>query len=147
MSLQVSMLEDSFDIIAPRREELVERFYDRLFATAPELEPLFSETNMVRQHQILLGALVLLRKSLRNLSAIVPALRLLGARHAIYGVLPEYYPIVGSALLATMAEIGQDAWAPEYTDAWRAAYQVVQETMLSGAPVAPSMSPVSSTIN
>ncbi len=132
MSLPISVLEDSFDLVAPRGEELVERFYDRVFATAPELKSLFGDTNMVRQRQMLLGALVLLRKSLRNLDAIVPTLRLLGARHATYGVLPEHYPIIGSALVGTMAEIGEGEWVPEYTRAWTDAYQVVQQTMLSG---------------
>jgi len=132
VSLPISVLEDSFDLVAPRGEELVERFYDRVFATAPELKSLFGDTNMVRQRQMLLGALVLLRKSLRNLNAIVPTLRSLGARHATYGVLPEHYPIIGSALLGSMAEIGEGEWVPEYTRAWTAAYEVVQQTMLSG---------------
>jgi hemoglobin-like flavoprotein len=132
VSLPISVLEDSFDLVAPRGEELVERFYDRVFATAPELKSLFGDTNMVRQRQMLLGALVLLRKSLRNLNAIVPTLRSLGARHATYGVLPEHYPIIGSAWLGSMAEIGEGEWVPEYTRAWTAAYEVVQQTTLSG---------------
>lgn len=136
MSLQINLLEDSFDLVAPRGEELVERFYDRLFMTAPELKALFGNTNMVRQRQMLLGALVLLRKSLRNLDAIVPTLQALGARHATYGVLPEHYPIVGAALLGTMIEIGERRWIPEYTEAWLDAYDVVQQTMLSAARAA-----------
>ena len=40
---------------------------------------------------MLLGALVLLRKSLRNLDPIVPKLRELGARHVAYGAVPEHY--------------------------------------------------------
>ena len=132
MSLPINLLEESFDLVAPRGEELVDRFYDRLLTSAPEPKSLFVETNMVRQRQMLLGALVLLRKSLRNLDAIVPALQSMGARHATYGVLPEHYPLVGSALIGTMAEIGEGEWVPEYTEAWTDAYQVVQQTMLSG---------------
>jgi hemoglobin-like flavoprotein len=133
MSLQIAVLEESFDLVAPRAEELIERFYEHLFAIAPEVRPLFAGTDMPRQRQMLLGALVLLRKSLRNLGAIVPALQALGARHATYGVRPEHYPIVGAALLASLAEIGGSAWVDEYTRAWADAYQVVQDTMLSGA--------------
>jgi hemoglobin-like flavoprotein len=132
------VLEDSFDLVAPRGEELVERFYDRVFATAPELKSLFASTNMPRQRQMLLGALVLLRKSLRNLEGVVPTLRTLGARHATYGVLPEHYPIIGTALLSTMAEIAGNAWLADYTEAWTAAFQVVQDTMLSGANGSPN---------
>jgi hemoglobin-like flavoprotein len=136
VSLPVNLLEESFDLIAPRGEELIERFYDRLFATAPELHALFHHADMARQRQMLLGTLIVLRKSLRNLSPIVPALQNLGARHVGYGVLPEHYPIVGSALLQSMEEIGGKDWRPEYTQAWAAAYQVVQDTMLSGAAAA-----------
>jgi hemoglobin-like flavoprotein len=141
MSLQIDILEESFDLVAPRGEELVERFYERLFEIAPEARPLFASTNMPRQRQMLLGALVMLRKSLRNLGAIVPALQGLGARHATYGARPEHYPIVGTALLATMAEIGGGAWLDEYTRAWADAYQVVQDTMLSGAAQVASATP------
>ena len=133
MPLQIGLLEESFDLVAPRAEDLVERFYERLFAIALEVRPLFAGTDLPRQRQMLLGALVLLRKSLRNLGAIVPALQAMGARHATYGVRPEHYPIVGAALLASLAEVGGSAWVDEYTQAWADAYQVVQDTMLSGA--------------
>jgi hemoglobin-like flavoprotein len=52
---------------------------------------------------MLLGALVLLRKSLRDLDAIVPKLRELGVRHVRYGARPEHYPVVGEALIGAMA--------------------------------------------
>ena len=82
---------------------------------------------------MLLGALVLLRKSSRDLDAIVPKLRELGARHVAYGARPEHYPVVGQALIAAMAEIAGDAWRPEYERAWAAAFEVVAGAMLDGA--------------
>jgi hemoglobin-like flavoprotein len=136
MSPPIAILEESFDVVATRGEELIERFYERLFDSAPEVRPLLAETDMPRQRQMLLGALVLLRKSLRNLASIVPALQALGARHATNGVRPEHYPIVGTALLSSLAKIGGSAWRCEYTRAWADAYFVVQETMLSGVPKA-----------
>jgi methyl-accepting chemotaxis protein len=143
MSLQIAILEESFDLIAPRGEALVERFYERLFAFAPEVRPLFVGTDPRRQRQMLLATLVLLRKSLRNLAAIEPALRAMGARHVNYGVRPEQYPIVGTTLLAAMAEIGGSAWTAEYTRAWMDAYQVVQDMMLNGAAEADQSSAIS----
>jgi nitric oxide dioxygenase len=87
---------------------------------------------------MLLGALVLLRKSLRNLDAIVPRLRELGARHVAYGAEPDHYPVVGQVLIASMAEIAADAWRPEYERAWAAAFDVVAGAMLAGASASPS---------
>lgn len=65
MSLDLQALEASFDLVAPRGDELMDDFYARLFAAAPAVKPLFP-TDMKKQKTMLLGALVLLRKSLRN---------------------------------------------------------------------------------
>src|SRR3712207_5412272 len=104
MLLDLDSLEASFDLVAPHGEALVDVFYDRLFAAAPAVMPLFARTDLPRQKTMLLGALVLLRKSLRDLDAIVPTLRELGARHVAYGAQPEHYPVVGRVLIASMAQ-------------------------------------------
>jgi hemoglobin-like flavoprotein len=133
MSLDLEALETSFDLVAPRGDELMDVFYARLFAAAPVVKPLFAGTDMSRQKSMLLGALVLLRKSLRDLGPIVPKLREMGARHVAYGAQPEYYPVVGEVLIASMAEVAGDAWRPEYARAWAAAYEVVAGAMIDGA--------------
>jgi hemoglobin-like flavoprotein len=132
MSLDLEALETSFDLVAPRGDELMDEFYARLFAAAPAVRPLFPE-DMGRQKAMLLGALVLVRKSLRNLEAIVPKLRELGARHVAYGARPEHYPVVGATLIASMAAIAGDEWKPEFEAAWSAAFDVVAGVMIEGA--------------
>ena len=77
--------------------------------------------------------MVLLRKSLRDLDAIVPTLRSLGARHVAYGARPEHYPVVGSVLIAAMAGVAGEDWRPEYEQAWSAAFEVVASVMIDGA--------------
>ncbi len=131
--MNIETLETSFDAVAPRGEELVEVFYDRLFERAPGVRPLFDHVDLRKQRSMLLAALVLLRKSLRNLDAIAPKLRELGARHVAYGATPEAYPIVGEVLIASMAQVAGDAWRDEYAAAWAEAYGVVQALMLEGA--------------
>ena len=133
MPLELDTLETSFDLVAADGEALVDAFYARLFAVVPAVEPLFARTDMRRQKSMLLAALVLLRKSLRNLDAIVPTLRRLGACHVAYGARPEHYPVVGEVLIASMAEVAGDAWRPEYERAWAVAYDVVATVMLDGA--------------
>jgi hemoglobin-like flavoprotein len=112
-------------------------FYKRLFATAPAVKPLFAGSDLRRQKAMLLGTLVLLRKSLRDLDAIVPKLRALGARHVAYGAQPDHYPVVGEVLIAAMGEIAGEAWRPEYERAWAAAFDVVAGAMLDGASSVP----------
>lgn len=132
MTLDLDALETSFDLVAPRGDELMDEFYSRLFAAAPAVRPLFP-TDMKRQKVMLLGALVLLRKSLRNLEPIVPKLRELGARHVAYGARPEHYPVVGATLIAAMAAVAGEEWRSDYERAWRSAFDVVAGVMLEGA--------------
>ncbi len=133
MNLNLEALETSFDLVASRGDELMDAFYSRLFVAAPAVIPLFAGTDMKRQKAMLLSTLVLLRKSLRDLDAIVPKLRELGARHVAYGARPEHYPVVGATLIASMAAIAGEHWKPEYERAWAAAFDVVAAAMIDGA--------------
>ena len=131
--MNLTALETSFDLIAPRGDELMDAFYAGLFTAAPAVEPLFAGVDLKRQKTMLLGTLVLLRKSLRNLDAILPKLRELGARHVAYGALPEHYPVVGEALIAAMKTVAGPAWTLEYEQAWSEAFGVVAAVMIEGA--------------
>src|SRR3954470_7797838 len=122
MHLDLETLETTFDLVAPRGEELMDVFYARLFAAAPAVRPLFDGTDLDRQKGMLLSTLVLLRRSLHNIDAIVPTLRALGARHVAYGAKPEHYFVVGEVLIASLAEIAGQAWRPEHAIAWAAAF-------------------------
>ena len=133
MNLNLDALETSFDHIAPRGDELMDVFYARLFAAAPSVKPLFEGTDLRRQKAMLLAALVLLRRSLRDLDSVTPALRELGARHVRYGAQPAHYPVVGQVLISSMAHVAGDAWTPEYEQAWTEAFAVVAGAMLEGA--------------
>lgn len=57
----------------------------------------------------------------------------LGANHIGYGVLPEHYPIVGQALLETLATALGDAFTPELKEAWTGVYGFITASMLKGA--------------
>jgi len=136
MNLDLQALETSFDLVAARGDDLMDEFYGRLFEAAPAVKPLFADTDLPRQKAMLLGTLVLLRKSLRDLDAIVPKLRELGARHAAYGAEPEHYPVVGKVLIAAMASVAGAAWQPEHERAWSQAFAIVAGAMLEGTGTA-----------
>jgi hemoglobin-like flavoprotein len=130
--LDLDALETSFDLVAPRGDELMDEFYSRLFAAAPAVRPLFS-ADMGRQKAMLLSALVLVRKSLRDLDSLVPTLRRLGARHVDYGARPEHYAVVAETLIASLASVAGPDWEPRYEHAWRGALEIVAALMIEGA--------------
>jgi hemoglobin-like flavoprotein len=133
MAIDVEMLEESFDLVAPQGDELMRVFYENLFRAAPAVQPLFAKVDMDGQRAALLNMLLVLRESLRDLDDIVPDLEELGARHVDYGAKAEHYPVVGEVLIGSMEQVAGDAWKPEYTAAWAEAFPVVQGVMLSGA--------------
>ena len=113
----------------------VATFYDKLFAEFPQTRGFFTSTDMKEQQKKLLGALALVVQNLRKPDVLAGALKGLGQRHAMYGVCPEHYPIVGAVLLESFATFLRKRWTPELRDAWADAYQAVCSLMLEGAAV------------
>jgi nitric oxide dioxygenase len=136
MTLQIELLETSFQAIAPRGEAFVTAFYERLFTNYPQTRAFFASTNMKEQRKKLLGALILVIQNLRKPEVLTSALQVLGQRHVKYGVRPEHYPIVGTILLETFSDFLGDDWTPEYQDAWAQAYEAICSIMLEGTGVA-----------
>jgi nitric oxide dioxygenase len=135
MTLQIELLESSFQAVAPRGEEFVTAFYERLFTSFPQTRAFFASTDMKEQRKKLLGALALVIQNLRKPEVLTSALQGLGQRHVSYGVLPEHYPIVGGVLLETFSDVLGDRWTPAYHEAWAQAYEAICALMLQGASV------------
>jgi hemoglobin-like flavoprotein len=132
MSLDLKALTTSFDLVAPRGDELMNDFFSRLVATVPAVRPLFP-ADLERQKTIVLAMLALLRESLHNLDEIAPTLHKVGACNAAYGARAEHYPRVGAKLIASMAAIAGQDWKPEYEREWSAAFEIIAAEMLQGA--------------
>ncbi len=125
----------SFARLAPRAEELVTRFYERLFAREPALRALFPP-DMREQRLKLAAALQLVIDNLRAPDKLVEMLEALGRRHASYAALPEHFDAVGRALLEALEELEGDAWAPATARAWAGAYAQLAEAMRRGLEAA-----------
>ncbi|MEG3841043.1 pentapeptide repeat-containing protein [Microcoleus sp. herbarium14] len=135
MSLNVELLEQSFEKVKPHADEFAASFYEKLFTTHPELKPLFTTTDMALQQKKLINALVLVVENIRSPEALEPVLNALGGRHIGYGVIPKYYGPVGEALLSAFEQSLQQDWTPEVKLAWTDAYRAITALMLKGAGV------------
>ena len=89
--------------------------------------------DMTEQRKKLMATLAVVVNGLTNLEAVLPAASALAKRHVGYGAKPEYYPVVGGALIDAMAAVAGDAWTPEIEQAWAGAYAVVAGAMIDGA--------------
>jgi hemoglobin-like flavoprotein len=70
---------------------------------------------------------------LTDLPSVLPAASALAKRHVAYGARPEHYPVVGDALLWTLARGLGPQWTPEVAAAWTAAYTTLSGFMIEQA--------------
>lgn len=129
---QVTLVQTSFEKVAPIAAQAATLFYGRLFQTAPEVRPLFKGA-MDQQGRKLMATLGTVVRSLDRLDAVLPAARALAVRHVDYGVRPDHYAPVGAALLWTLEQGLGAGFTPETAEAWRAAYDMLSTEMIGAA--------------
>lgn len=132
MSLNPTILRDSFELVVDRRPDLTIRFYEILFERNPALAPMFRGDRSA-QAKMLAGAIAAVLDHLDDASWLTTTLGDLGARHVGYGVTNEMYDQVGDALLATLAEVAAEAWTAEVAEQWTLAYGAIAGLMQAGA--------------
>ena len=130
--LKVELLESSLELIAAQGDQLVERFYEGLFETAPAFRSLFA-SDLEGQKQELLCALDTIINSLREPKKLTTYRESLAKQDGDDGGEPAQYDVVAEVLLATMAELAGDAWSDELQSAWAEALTTVKDLMLAGA--------------
>lgn len=129
---QITLVQDSFAMVEPIAETAAEIFYADLFATAPEVRPLF-KGNMNEQGMKLMATLGVVVKGLRDLDRIVPAAEGLAVRHVAYGVEAPHYDAVGASLIRTLEQGLGSAFTPEVREAWLGAYGTLAGVMKAAA--------------
>ncbi|MFI0352159.1 globin domain-containing protein [Actinomadura sp. 9N407] len=119
-------------MLEPVADKATAYFYGRLLAGNPRLRALFPPTMDVQRDR-LFHALTRIVWSIDNPDALAGYLGGLGRDHRKYGVLPEHYPAVGEALIATLRRFCGNGWTAEAEDAWTTGYRVASELMIAAA--------------
>jgi len=116
---------------------LTRRFYDLLFEAEPSARALFR--HLPETESKFAEELGVLAACLNDLDRFEARALSLGARHRGYGVASRHYAAASGALVQALAERLGDAFTEEAAAAWRAAFDLVAETMMAGA-AAPDLS-------
>jgi len=128
----IQLVKESWKKVVPIADQAAALFYDRLFELDPTVKPMF-KGDMKSQGRKLTAMINTAVVNLSNLSSIVGAVEDLGRRHVGYGVQPEHYDTVGSALLWTLEQgLGED-FTPETKGAWAEAYATLAAVMQTAA--------------
>ncbi len=135
---QIALVQSTWAKVVPIKETAAELFYGRLFELDPKLRALF-KGDIKEQGRKLMTMINVAVGSLDKLDAIVPAVKDLGRRHDGYGVKPQDYATVATALLWTLEKGLGDAFTPAVQTAWTETYMVLAKTMQTAeAPAVPA---------
>ena len=113
-------------------EPLAADFYERAFALDPALSEMFTTDALVQRARFA-AELDEIVHSIRSIDTFAPAAMALGARHRGYGVKASHYRLMGQALMASLAAALGPRWTSEVEEAWGLAYNLIAETMMTGA--------------
>lgn len=138
--MDTGRLRASWARVTAHGTQVPQYFYARLFLANPHLRDLFP-VSMAAQSDRLVAALGQVVSNVDDLPAVVPVLDQLGRDHRKFAVRDEHYPLVGEALLATLAHFLTDDWTPELESDWTEAFTIVAATMTDAAAAAESTSP------
>jgi hemoglobin-like flavoprotein len=133
----IGLVKTSYAKLAATPRLLAARFYEELFAVAPNLRPLFpGDLTQLQGH--FEAALALVVKNLDEMSALAQSLRDLGAQHVHWGARPEDYVTAREALVAAIAGLSP-SWDSGLERHWRGAITDIIVPMLQGAAVHTAM--------
>lgn len=125
---EIKLVRESFTLLAEQSEVVALIFYQRLFTTAPALQPLFG-TDMETQAQRFMSGLRAIVALLEDSQQLQKLLVPLAARHQHYGVRAYHYENFGDALLWAFHKVLGRRFTPEMLHAWRAAYLLISRSM------------------
>ena len=129
---EIRLVRESFPAIAELSGPVAALFYGRLFELAPQVRPLFRQDIAV-QGRKLMDMLTTLITNLDRFEELEPVLKAMGQRHAGYGVQPEHYETVTSALIWAFGIALEGEFTPELKSAWCAVIEAVGAVMKDGA--------------
>jgi len=129
----IEQIRTSYGRLTATERQLSGRFYERLFAAAPNLRRLFPADLTVLQGHFE-AALALVIRNLGEMEALRDPLRDLGAQHVHWGARPEDYVTAREALVGAIGSLSP-AWTAELEGHWRTAVTAIIVPMIEGAAV------------
>jgi len=125
---QIELVRNSFALVEQAGEPAIRIFYEKRFASAPDVRPMFPQ-DIDRQARKFLQSLRVVVSSLDTPEESLSVLQRLGERHRKYGVQSYHFQRVGAVLLATLQDLLGQNFTDETRDAWSSAYGFIANVM------------------
>nr|BFE57732.1 FAD-binding oxidoreductase [Dactylosporangium thailandense] len=130
--MDTAALKASWAQVVPLGDQAAAYFYATLFSIDPGLRAMFP-ASMGGQRDRLLSALGHIVSNVDDSETLVAFVQQLGRDHRRFEVQPQHYPVVGQALLHTLAHGLGPAWNDQLAADWAEAYGIVSKAMIDAA--------------
>ena len=128
---QRRLVRESFELLRDDAHPLMLLFYGKLFEMDPCVRRLF-HNDISLQGRKLMDMLAEVVNSLDDFQSLKPRLAELGSKHAGYGVRPQQYETLTSALLWAIAQAVESNFNSATKEAWQLAISGICEGMKAG---------------
>ena len=131
-SHQKELIKATIPILRASGEDLTTYFYSRMFREHPELRNIFNMGNQAngRQKSALANTVLAYAENIEDPSVLIDVLKGIGTKHRSLNIQPEQYKIVGTQLIASIAEVVGEAATPEILEAWTVAYNQLAKILI-----------------
>lgn len=132
---EIQLVKDSWNEVKKIADVAGPLFYNRLFEIAPEIRPMFRNSDLAEQSRKLFSMLNYVIAKLDVLDEIIAEVTKLAQRHVTYGVKESHYTQVGEALLWTLEKGLGENWTPLVKDAWVSCYTLLAGAMIDASKI------------
>jgi hemoglobin-like flavoprotein len=128
---EITLIKKNWNIIRKLNPATIgDVFYTKLFYDNPELRKMFPK-NLEEQYKKLVDMLNIIIARLEKLDELKAEIVNMAKRHVNYGVKPEHYNMVGTALMWTLQKALGREWTDDARAAWINCYAVLSGTMIA----------------
>lgn len=129
---QIERIRNNFKVLTPQGEDLIRRFFTRLFNAVPALRQNLPRdfAQQHRDHLAMLGSVV---KNLHRVDAVEHILMDIGARAQRAGAQPQHFGVAREQLIVTIRELSGPTWNEDLLGDWTEVLNIVASVMIRGA--------------
>ena len=127
----VKVVQEDWKLVLEKEEEFHVKFYEHLFQLDPDLKYLFKRSMRMQGRKVISMFDTAIQKLDQPLT-LLPPLLAAGTRHLQYNVKDSHYVTMRDAFIETIAEFLGDSFTSEKEQAWRNAFDLITEIMITG---------------
>lgn len=124
------LVKASLPVLKQQGDAITTRMYEILLEKYPQVKPLFANAPH-HQSKILTQTIITYGEHIDDSAGLTDMLEQIASKHIAVGVQPEYYPLVGEALLQAFQDILEESMTAEIISAWQEAYFFLAEQLIA----------------